>query len=61
MTISTNNFSAEINMNGRKLKDVTSFNYLGASCVRMAMLSRNPHQDCLSNGSVGQLKQDLAK
>ena len=24
------------------------------------MLSRNPHQDCLSNGSSGQTKQDLA-
>ena len=42
-----------ISMNGRKLEKVTSFKYLhGRNPVQgWHLLSKNPHQDCLSNVS----------
>ena len=36
MTNSTNNISADININGQKLEEVASFKYLGATCAKMA-------------------------
>ena len=44
-----------------EVKEVTSFKYRGTTLQGWHLLSRNPHQDCLSsNGSHGQTKQDLA-
>ena len=61
MTTNTNNITADISMNGWKLEEVTSFKYLGTTVVQgWHLLSRSLHQDCLSNGSNGQIKQDTA-
>ena len=60
LTNSMNNIRADISMSGQKLVEVTSFKYLGATQCKDSMLSRNPYQDCLSNGSNGQNTQDLA-
>ena len=61
MTNSTSTISADINMNGQKLEEVTSFKYLGATLIKDGTCySRTPHQDCLSNDSNTQTKQDLA-
>ena len=52
MTNSTNNINADIGMNDEKLEKVTSFKYLGANRMqRWHLLSRSPHEDCVSNGS----------
>ena len=49
-------------MNAQKLEKVTNFKCLGATLSKVATYSgRNPHQDCLNNGSNGQIKQNLAK
>ena len=57
MTNSTNNISADIIINGQKLEEVISFKYLGATlCKEWHLLSRNSHQDCLSNGQTKQGK-----
>ena len=56
-----NKISADISMNGQKLEQMTSFKYLGINPVQgWHLLSRNPHQVCLSNDSNGQTKQNLA-
>ena len=34
MTNSTNNINADISMNGQKVEEVTSFNYLGATLCK---------------------------
>ena len=60
MTNSTKNVSADISMSGRKLEEMTNFKYLGATLAMMAPTQQIPHQDCLSNGSNGQTKEDLA-
>ena len=63
MTNSMHNISADISINGQKLEDVTSFKYLGATLCKdgtCAAEVRISHQDCLTNGSNGQIKQDLA-
>ena len=57
ITNSTNNISAYISMKGQKLEEVFSFKY---PVKGWHMLSRSPRQDCLSNGSNDQSKQDLA-
>ena len=57
MTNSTNTISAVISMNSQKLGEVP-----GSDPVqRWHLLSRNPHQDCLSSGSYGQVKLDVAE
>ena len=62
MTDSTNNISANISMNGQKLEEVAAFKYLGASLSKDGTCtSGNSHQLCLSNGSNGQIKQNLAE
>ena len=60
MTSSTNNISADIIMNGLKLGEVTGFKYLGAILCKDGTCLAGPHQDCLSSGSNGKTKQDLA-
>ena len=58
MTSSTNRNSADISTNGQKL----GRNVLGRNHVqRWYLLSRNPYQNCLSNSSDGQIKQDPAE
>ena len=47
MTNSTNNISADIKMNGQKLEEMTSLQ-------GWHLLSRSPHEDCLSNGGNDQ-------
>ena len=60
MTNSSNNINAGISMNSQKLEEVTSFKYLGATLFKDGTCySRTPHQNCLSNGSNTQTKQDL--
>ena len=39
MTNSTNNIGAVINMNGRKLEEITSFKYLGATLCEVDICS----------------------
>ena len=59
MTNSTNNISSDISMNVQNVKGGDQFQVLGSNSVqRWHLLSRNPHQDCLSNGSNGKIKQD---
>ena len=60
MTNSTNNVSADISMNGQKLEEATCFKYLVATLYKFGMLNRNALQDCLSNNSSDQIKEDLA-
>ena len=61
VTNGTNDISADSSVNGKKLKRVTSFKYLGATlCKDGTCSSGNSLRDCLSNGSNGQTKQDLA-
>ena len=60
MTNSTSNISADISMNGQKLEEVASFKYLCNPLQRWYALRGSPQQDCLSNGSDGQTKQDSA-
>ena len=57
MTNSTN-INADISINGQKLG--VQSQVLGKNPVqKWRMLSRVSHQDCLSNGSKCQTKQDL--
>ena len=57
MTNGMNNISADISMNSQKLGEVP-----GSDPVqRWHLLSRNPHQDCLSSGSYSQVKLDVAE
>ena len=56
MTNTTNNISADISRNGQKLEEVTCFRYLGVTLCKDGICSANPHQDCSSNGSNGQIK-----
>ena len=60
VTNSTNNVSANISMNNQKLEEVASFKYLCNPLQRWYALRGSPQQDCLSNGSDGQTKQDSA-
>ena len=53
MTNSTNNISADISMNGKKLEEVTRSVPESSPVQRWHLLSRSPHQDCLSKGSNG--------
>ena len=56
-----NNLGAYICMNGQKLEEVTSFKYLGATLCEDDTCSAEVRiRICLSNGSNGQTKQDLA-
>ena len=55
MTNSTNNISADISTKGQKLEKVTSLKSWEQPYARMAPA----HQDCLSNDSNRQTKQDL--
>ena len=55
LTTSTNNINAVISMIGQMSEEVTSVKYLGSTLLQgWHLLSRSPHQDCLSNGSNGQ-------
>ena len=38
MTNSTNNISADISMNGRKLEELTSFKYLGTTVLCLSLI-----------------------
>ena len=58
ITNSMNNISADNNMNNQKLEGVISFRYLGATLCK-DITCRSLHEDCLSNDSNGQTKQDL--
>ena len=62
MTNSTNNISADIIMNGQKLGGGDHFQVPGSNPMQSwHLLSRSPHQeDCLSDGSNGHTKHDLA-
>ena len=61
MTNCTNNITVDISMNGQKFEDVTSFRYLGATLCKHGTCSADVRfQDCLSYGSNGQTKQNLA-
>ena len=60
MTNSTNDICVDISMNIQTLKMI-NVKYLRAELSKMAQLSRNLHQDCLSNGSGGQISQDLVR
>ena len=54
MTNSMNNISVDISMNSQQLEEVICFNVPGSSPVQgWHLLCRNPHRDCLSNGSSG--------
>ena len=60
MTNSTNNIGADISMNGRDVRRGDLLQVHGSKAVQgRHLLSRSPLQDCLSNGSTGQTKQDL--
>ena len=59
MTNSTNNISADISMNGKKLEEVTRSVPESSPVQRWHLLSRSPHQDCLSNGNNGQTKNRI--
>ena len=51
--IMTNNVSADISMNCQKLQEVTNSKHLDITVQGWHLLSKNPHQDCIGNGSNG--------
>ena len=61
LTNSTNNISANISMNTHKLEEVTSFKYREAKtlCKDGTFSAEVRDQNCFSNGSNSQTKQDL--
>ena len=61
MTNSMNNTNVDIHMNGQKLRGDDQCRVPGSNPVQgWHLLSRKPHQNCLSNGYNGQTKQDQA-
>ena len=57
----TNNIKADISMKGPKVRGKDQFQIPGSNSVQgRHLLSRNLHQDCPSNGSNGQIKEDMA-